>query len=98
MNSMEQKKNIDVLAEINELVSLKYEKKTFGKFICNVNKSGVPFFISAFPDCPALVVEYAETEQDAALGRFEDGDRFYYDDYSTIQLLAEAILNEIEEI
>lgn len=87
---------MDVLSELNKMAEERYGVKTFGRFACFVNESGVPFRIFAFPMEFAICVEYAESESDAALGRFEDGDRFYLEDFQSIEEIANAVFAEIE--
>ena len=41
------------------------------------------------------MIEYAENAQEAMEGRFEDGDRFYLDEYNDYDQLIEAMRKEI---
>ncbi len=60
-----------------------------------LTEDGKVFFLTAIRDYNAVVVEYAESHEEAALNRFEDGDLFFVDDLSEEEMLA-AIINEIE--
>ncbi len=96
MNSMEQKKRNEVLSLVVGELQARFEKKLFGKNACMINQSGIPFRVCPFPDEMALVIEYAENDEDAESGRFEDGDRFYLADYS-VEDLIDAMLIEISQ-
>lgn len=87
---------MDILAEMNKIAYNRYREKSFGRFRCFVSASGVPFNIFAFPGENAICVEYAENESDAALGRFEDGDRFYLEDFRSLEELSNAVFAEVD--
>lgn len=97
MSLMEQKSAIDCLAFITEQLEQNYEQRQFGKRICFVNKFGTLFNAFKFPGENAVAIEYADNETDASNGRFEDGDRFYLEDYETENELLSSIMKEIEE-
>ena len=94
-NDIEGKK-LDVLAEISKRLEQKFEKRKFGKRECFVNKNKVPFNVHTFQTLSAFVIEYAESDEDAMLDRFEDGDVFYWDEFHTEQDILDAMLKEIE--
>lgn len=98
MNSTELRRSdkIEMLEKIAEKAKERYREKTFGKYSCLVNANGEPFRIFAFPGEKAICIEYAESENDAALGRFEDGDRFYLEDFQSLEALTEAVFAEID--
>ena len=48
--------------------------------LCFLKMDGSIFFLSKFPGEAALVIEYAESFEDALQYRFEDGDCFYLED------------------
>lgn len=96
MNLTEQKKQLDVLAKVTERFNSQYRRKQFGKYETFVSDSDRIFSICAFPGENALVIEYADDQNDAAAGRFEDGDRFFLDEYKSLDSLIDAMQAEIE--
>ena len=48
--------------------------------LCFRKLDGTIFSVCSFPGEAAMVIEYADSYEDAALNRFEDGDRFYLDE------------------
>ena len=95
MNLMEQKRRNDAFLEVENQFKEKYPRKTFGKNSCFVAPNGVIFRPFEFPDDNALAIEYAETPEDAARNRFEDGDRFYLTDFPR-DTLFRVMIAEIE--
>ncbi len=61
---------------------------------CYKNKQSCLFLIDAFNSENALVIEYADNEDEAKLNRFEDGDLFYLDELDENEMFA-RMLNEI---
>lgn len=86
----------DILAMVNEEAQKKYAKTRTKKHILFKKENGELFNIFAFPDEPSICVEYAENEEEADLWRFEDGDRFYLEDFQSLEALTEAIFAEID--
>lgn len=95
MTSAERNKKIEVYNEIKFVFNTMFVKKMFGNKEYYLSDSGTPFIVSMFPGEPALVIEYADDDHDAIVGRLEDGDRFYYDDYSEISDLIAEMNKEI---
>lgn len=96
MNSMEQKKRTEAIKEINKLLTQDYQTSKFpdGESFCTKD-CGI-FRMNVFTGEFAIVIEYAENEQEAELGRFEDGYIFYLDDYGSVDELYSALKSEIE--
>lgn len=57
---------------------------------------GSVFTLSKFPGEYALVIEYAESYEDALLYRLEDGDRFYLEDMDE-ETMFQNMIREIEQ-
>lgn len=57
---------------------------------------GSVFTLSKFPGAYALVIEYAESYEDAILYRLEDGDRFYLEDVDE-ETMFQSMMREIEQ-
>lgn len=57
---------------------------------------GSVFTLSKFPGAYALVIEYAESYEDALLYRLEDGDRFYLEDMDE-ETMFQSMMREIEQ-
>ncbi|MBE6070087.1 MAG: hypothetical protein E7211_20715 [Clostridium lundense] len=63
---------------------------------CFLNKNGTIFHLDSMGnefDC--LVIEYADSLQEAMLYRFEDGDLYYMDDMTEDEMF-DAMVKEIE--
>ena len=56
--------------------------------------TGEIFSLQKFPGAEAIVVEYAANCAEAALNRYEDGDRFYLNEMDD-EILIRCILQEI---
>lgn len=72
-----------------------YEKRIIGDWTCFVRHDGSMFILDYLLTFGALVVGYADNEDEARLNRFEDGDLFYLDDMSADEMFA-AMRREIE--
>ncbi|MCD8087553.1 MAG: hypothetical protein LUE22_03050 [Oscillospiraceae bacterium] len=96
MDSMEQSRITEWLGKIKEKLSKVYKQENFGERTYFVNQHGTPFMPFAFPGRFALGIEYADSKEDAVLGRFEDGDLFYIEDYVTVDDLFRDMFQEIE--
>lgn len=95
MRSMEQKRQLETLAIVTNRFNSQYRLEKYGKREAFVTPGGTIFNVCAFPEEYALVIEYAENAQEAMEGRFEDGDRFYLDEYNDYDQLIEAMRKEI---
>lgn len=95
MTSTETKKRIETLEQINDNLSITYPVEICGKNKCHKAPNGTYFNVDVFPGELALVIEYAETADDASKSRFEDGDLFYLNEMTEDELL-EAMRAEIE--
>lgn len=72
-----------------------YSEITIGDRACFKLEDGRIISLGCLPSYGALVVEYADNVDEAALNRFEDGDLFYLDDVGIDELFA-AMRREIE--
>lgn len=63
---------------------------------CFRKTDGTIFKLTKFPGECALVIEYADSYEDALLHRFEDGDRFYLEDMDEETMFG-AMLQEIRQ-
>lgn len=81
MNLTEQKREINKRKDsLEQKLSQCFEKTQIrGKRYYRKNDGSV-FTLSKFPGAYALVIEYAESYEDAVLYRLEDGDLFYLED------------------
>ena len=94
MTSMEKKLTENRLTEVKAALSAKYRTVDLGeKFF--VATDGAFFRVGVFPGAMALVIEYADTEQEARQNALEDGDRFYLDE-TTLDEMLRLMLAEIE--
>lgn len=84
-----------ILLELEMILTRRYPVKFINHQQCFLKPSGEVFTVRKFPGSEAIVVEYAESEADALLYRFEDGDRFYLDEMEAHQLI-QVVLREIE--
>lgn len=86
----------DMLKFIRDELSKKYPKVEIGdRPDCFKHANGMVFNVDEFRSMNALVVEYAENEDEANKHRFEDGDLFYLDELDDAEML-KAIIAEIE--
>lgn len=99
MNLMERKKNInDRVANLEQRIRERYDMafQLSGK---DCFKTGNDEFIilTGLSWANAVVVEYAESEQEARKNIFEDGDLFYMEELDENEMF-DAIIKEIEDI
>lgn len=97
MISMEQKKQRDDrLAYLLENLRKQFQSvKINGKDLLQTD-NGTVFALTAFPGEAALVIEYAESIFEAELNRFEDGERFYLEDYQDAEKMLDDMLKEVQ--
>lgn len=95
MTSMEKKLTENRLTEVKAALSAKYRTVDLGGEKFFVASDGAFFRVYAFPSQAALVIEYADTEQEARQNALEDGDRFYLDE-TTLDEMLRLMIAEIE--
>lgn len=93
MISKEMKLTVDAL---EKLLAEKYEPVQIADKNCFKLAGGKYIAISAITAYNAVVVEYADSYEDAKLFRFEDGDMFPLDG-AELSDLFQAICREIEQ-
>lgn len=95
MNSTEQKNEMNRRKDSLEqrLSQIFKETQVRGKRYF-LRSDGSIFTLSKFPGAYALVIEYAESYEEALLYRLEDGDRFYLDDMDE-ETMFQSMLREI---
>ncbi len=71
-----------------------FEQVTIQDRRCFRTAAGMLFFLTVFPKYEAIVIEYAENEEDAVMNRFEDGDLFCLDELDESEMLR-CMLREI---
>ncbi|MBO5068986.1 MAG: hypothetical protein J6C37_01280 [Roseburia sp.] len=97
MNLMEQKKMIDGrIARLEQRMLERYEMafEVLGKK-CFKARENEFFMLTRLAWANAIVIEHAESENEARKNMFEDGDLFYMDELGEENML-EAMLKEIE--
>ena len=72
-----------------------FETLSISGNLCFRKLDGTIFCVCSFLDEAAIVIEYADSYEDAALNRFEDGDRFHLDEMNE-ETMFQAMLREIE--
>ncbi|MCD8352886.1 MAG: hypothetical protein LUC47_01020 [Clostridiales bacterium] len=86
-----------LLSEIETQINRLYPLKKIGKCEAHMSNNGSIFRVFAFPGEDALCIEYAESEKQAMQGLFpEDGDRFYLDEYLSVEGMLKDMIHEIE--
>lgn len=95
MTSMEKKLTENRLTEVKAALSAKYRTVDLGGGKFFVATDGAFFRVGVFPGAMALVIEYADTEQEARQNALEDGDRFYLDE-TTLDEMLRLMIAEIE--
>lgn len=83
-----------------EKINSELKKMYKTEICCNqetfINGEG-RFRIFEFTGENALCLEYAESENEARLNLFEDGDRFYLDEYPDEEKMLQAMIEEIKQ-
>lgn len=95
MTSMEKKLTENRLTEVKAALSAKYRTVDLDGEKFFVATDGAFFRVGIFPGAMALVIEYADTEQEARQNALEDGDRFYLDE-TTLDEMLRLMIAEIE--
>lgn len=95
MTSMEKKLTENRLTEVKAALSAKYRTVDLDREKFFVATDGAFFRVGVFPGAMALVIEYADTEQEARQNALEDGDRFYLDE-TTLDEMLRLMIAEIE--
>lgn len=95
MTSMEKKLTENRLTEVKAALSAKYRTVDLDGEKFFVATDGAFFRVGVFPGAMALVIEYADTEQEARQNALEDGDRFYLDETTLAEMLR-LMIAEIE--
>lgn len=95
MTSMEKKLTENRLTEVKAALSAKYRTVDLDGENFFVATDGAFFRVGVFPGTMALVIEYADTEQEARQNALEDGDRFYLDE-TTLDEMLRLMIAEIE--
>lgn len=97
MNSMEQKNQTNERRKnLMHRLSQRYEQLLVRDDICFRKTDDSIFTLSIFPGEAAIVIEYAESYEEAILYRYEDGDRFYLADMDE-ETMFQAMIREIEQ-
>lgn len=73
-----------------------YEKVKIGEWTCFVRPDGSLFTLEYIIPYGALVIGYADNEEEAKLNRFEDGDLFYLEDMDE-ETMFNAMIQEIQQ-
>lgn len=95
MTSMEKKLTENRSTEVKAALSAKYRTVDLDGEKFFVATDGAFFRVGVFPGAMALVIEYADTEQEARQNALEDGDRFYLDE-TTLDEMLRLMIAEIE--
>ena len=95
MTSMEKKLTENRLTEVKAALSAKYRTVDLDGEKFFVATDGAFFRVGVFPGAMALVIEYADTEQEARQNALEDGDRFYLDE-TTLDEMLRLMIAKIE--
>lgn len=96
MSLMEQKNETKKRrSNLEQRLAQQFEQLYVRDALCFQRADGVIFSLCSFPGEKAIVIEYAETLEEAKLNRFEDGDRFYLEEMDE-ETMFQAMLREIE--
>lgn len=95
MTSTEKKLTENRLTEVKKALAAKYRSIALGGENFFVATDGALFRVGVFPGEMALVIEYADTEQEARQNALEDGDRFYLDEMD-LDAMLQNMVKEIE--
>ncbi len=80
---------------LEEKFSKRFERQIIQGRECFRTSDETIFVLSKFPGKDALVIEYAENNNEALLNRFEDGNQFYMEDMDE-ETMFQSMLREIE--
>ena len=97
MTSTEKKLIEDRLKKITERLAAQYEEVLIDKHKFFAATDGSLFRVSVFPGEMALVIEYADSAEDARKNALEDGDRFYLDEMD-LETMVRNMVAEIERL
>nr|DAR25572.1 MAG TPA: hypothetical protein [Caudoviricetes sp.] len=95
MDLMEKKLTEERLRDVRKALSAQYRTVVLDDKEFFVATDGAFFRVYAFPGQAALVIEYADTEQEARQNALEDGDRFYLDEMD-LDTMLQNMVKEIE--
>ena len=97
MNLMElRKEKENRINRLEMLFAERYKQLNIHDMLCFRKKDGTIFHIVNFPESGAILIEYAESYDEAMIFRFEDGDRFYVQDMDE-ETMFQAMIDEIEQ-
>lgn len=97
MNLTERKsKSINRKNKLEQLLSQRFESVYIKGNLCFCKQNGAVFSLCAFPKDAAIVIEYADSIEEAKINRFEDGDMFYVEEMDEETML-QAVLREINQ-
>lgn len=85
-----------LIVKLEKLLEQRYTRIFINSRFCFMKPTGEVFSVQQFLGEDAIVVEYADSCAEAALNRFEDGDR-HYPVGMTEETLIQSILREIEQ-
>ena len=95
MNLMERRnKSIKRRDKLEKLLAQQFERLCVNGNLCFRKQNGVVFSLCVFPKDAAIVVEYADTIDDAEKNLFEDGDLFYIEEMDE-ETMYQAVIQEI---
>lgn len=97
MDLMEKKLTEERLRDVRKALSAQYKTVVLSGKEFFVATDGALFRVYAFPGQAALVIEYADTEQEARQNALEDGDRFYLDEMD-LDTMLHNMVKEIERL
>lgn len=92
----QQSRVIDRINRLEKTLAQQYPQVFISGRLCFMKPIGEIFSLQQFPGADAIVVEYAANCAEAALNRYEDGDRFYLDEMDE-ETLFRRILQEINQ-
>ncbi len=94
----ENKGNNITLADVKDNLNEVYPVERIDAHLCYVNKFGIFFKAFSLNDNEkSFGIEYALNRQEVQQNRFEDGDLFYPDDYSSLDEMIANMCFEIDE-
>ncbi len=87
---------LELLERLEDRLSNTFEKVAIGDNVCFLLENGSVAHLTVFLNWGCVVVEYADSIEDAKKNIYEDGDQFYITDMTEDDML-NSILEEMEE-
>lgn len=84
------------IEELEDRLRNKYKEIIIGEDVCFVLNDGEIIHLVGLVQFKAIVIEYADSFDEAKKNMYDDGDLFYMDDYPEPERMFEDMIKEID--